>query len=234
MLQLNTDCTHIVMPDPKLGLSQQILFDLVALAFCICSFITAFAEHFFRQRWIRGLQELSLLKVQKSLAGWHVALLLHISGGLPFRGSWQNSLAQHRVCQLDSLWRSSLLTFTSPDGVPGLFYRQRSTSRPGSHSLCVSGHQKLSCLWTGWGQSESRTGREATCSQQGFPESHRAAAWPPAPRFEPHMLPGWRQVGAQPDESLSVRGSLSPLSGQQSWAGCRGPVAWCCPVPAWC
>ena len=43
MHQLNTDCTRIVMPDPKLELSQQILFDLVALAFCICSFITAFA-----------------------------------------------------------------------------------------------------------------------------------------------------------------------------------------------
>ncbi|KFW71499.1 Arf-GAP with GTPase, ANK repeat and PH domain-containing protein 3, partial [Pygoscelis adeliae] len=56
-----------------------------------------------------------------------------------------------------------------------------------------SGCRKLSCLRTGLGQSESRTCREATCSQQGFPESHRAAAWLPAPQFEPHVLPGWRQ-----------------------------------------
>ena len=65
------------MPDAKPELSQQFLCSLVALAFSICAFITAFAEHFFMQCGLHGLQELSLLKVQKSLAGWHSALLLH-------------------------------------------------------------------------------------------------------------------------------------------------------------
>lgn len=37
------------MPDPKLELSQQFLFDLVALTFCMWSFIAVFAEHFFTQ-----------------------------------------------------------------------------------------------------------------------------------------------------------------------------------------
>ena len=158
MHQLNTDCTHTVMPDAKPELSQQFLCSLVALAFSICAFITAFAEHFFMQCGLHGLQELSLLKVQKSLAGWHSAS--SCPSGPPFPGKWQqNSLVQRRVCQMDSLWRSSLVTFTSLDGVPSLFRRQRSTSRPRSHSFCVSGHQKLSCLRTGLGQSESYTGR---------------------------------------------------------------------------
>lgn len=167
----------------------------------------------------------SLFTVQKSLAGWHITLLLRVPGGPRFPRTWQqNSLVQCRVCQLDGLRRSSLVTFTSLNGVPGLFYVRRSTSRPGSHSFCVSGHQKLSCLQTGLGQSGSCTGREATYSQQGFPESHRAAAWPPAPRFEPHVLPGWRQVGAQP---VSPFWYEAPFP---RWAGCRGAVAWCCPV----
>lgn len=62
MHQLNTDCTGIVMPDPKVELSQQILFNLVALAFCICAFIASICRtllHAVLNPWFAGAVSLN-------------------------------------------------------------------------------------------------------------------------------------------------------------------------------
>lgn len=61
---------------------------------------------------------------------------------------------------------------------------------------------------------ELRTCRDATL-QQGFPESHGAAAWPPAPCFELPALAGWWRERLSPTSPLGVR-LPSPLGGGQA------------------
>lgn len=78
---------------------------------------------------------------QKSLAGWHIALLPHVHGGAPFPGTRQQiALIQPRVRQLHSLRRRSLVMFTSPDAV------LKATEQPYglpllglSHACCQAG-----------------------------------------------------------------------------------------------
>lgn len=167
MHQLNTDCAGGVTPDHKAGLCQQILFHSLALTFCTFSVIAAFAEPV----ECRGC-------LQESLAGWRVALLLCVPRGPSSCGTCQQkSRVQHRLCRLDGLQRTFLVTCT-PHRVPGLFSAQRSASRPGPLSVPV--HQKRSCLCTDLGHPKPHTCRD-TALQQGFPGSHGAAAWPPAP-----------------------------------------------------
>lgn len=120
MHQLNTDCAGGVTPDHKAGLCQQILFHLLALAFCTFSVIAVCAEPV----ECRGC-------LQESLPGRRVALLLRVPRGPGSFGTCQQkSRVQHSLCRLDGLQRTFLVMCTL-HRVPGLCSAQRSASRPG-------------------------------------------------------------------------------------------------------